>query len=145
MINNIFKDLHKNKAQLKDYALNESNDQVCPVAAMVINAKTDERTLAANSIPLFMPRYEINKRTEYFYNKIEHAEVSLLEKLELPLDLDPWGGEVWVTLFPCDACMKMLIERGVKVIYYIDDHEERGWSKRSHELAKQHGVRTIRI
>ena len=60
-------------------------------------------------------------------------------------DIDRIDSPIYVTLFPCDKCMKVLIEKGVKEIYYLEDHLDRNWSKRSHELAKKAGIKAINL
>lgn len=118
--------------------LKNSTDEVCPVAAGCMwNGKW---YFTSNQIDLTIPKYDIENRTELFYATVEHAEIALLKllgeakKIEVP---------IYVTLFPCDKCMKVLADKGVKEIYYLEDHPERNWSKRSHERAEKAGIKTI--
>lgn len=80
-------------------------------------------------------------RTELFYDTVEHAEINLLKKMGNVKTLA--DTPVYVTLFPCDKCMKVLADKGVHEIYYLEDHPERNWSKRSHALAEKKGIKTI--
>lgn len=120
--------------------LSDSTDWVCPVvAACNWNGKW---YFGANKSDFSISRYDIENRTELYYATTEHAEINLLKQLGPIEKLDT---PVWTTLFPCDRCMKVLINKGVKEIYYLEDHPERNWSKRSHELAQKHGIKTINI
>lgn len=125
--------------QLLEY-LKESTDSVCPVA---VGCFWQGRWhFGANQIDLRLPQHDIDNRTELFYATVDHAETNLLKKLG---NIDILDVPIWTTLFPCDRCMKVLKDKGVKEIYYLEDHPERNWSKRSHEMADKHGIKTISI
>ena len=120
--------------------INESTDWVCPVAAVCrYNGRYYSGT---NKSDFNLPMYDIVNRTELYYAATEHAEVNLLKKMGEVENLD---SPLYISLFPCDKCMKILIQNGVKKIYYLEDHEERHWSQRSHALADANGIKTIRI
>lgn len=118
--------------------MRKSTDDVCPVAAGCF--WNEQWLFGTNQIDFTIPEYDIQNRTELFYDTIEHAEINLLKKLGKTKTID---APIYVTLFPCDQCMKVLINKGVKKIYYLEDHPERNWSKRSHALADKKGVKTI--
>lgn len=120
--------------------LKESTDCVCPVAVGCFwNGKWHFGT---NQIDLRLPQYDIDNRTELFYATVEHAETNLLKKLG---NVGILNVPIWTTLFPCDKCMKVLNDKGIKVIYYLEDHPEQNWSKRSHALAEKYGIKTEKI
>lgn len=117
-----------------------STDWVCPVAAACyLNGSW---YFGANQSDFNTPKYDVENRTELYYATTEHAEINLLKKLG---NIDNLDVPIWTTLFPCDKCMKVLINKGVKKIYYLEDHIERNWSRRSHELAEKNGVETVNI
>lgn len=120
--------------------MRESTDWICPVSAAIYYA--DQWYYGTNKVDFSIPKYDIDNRTELFYGTAEHAEINLLKKLG---NVTAINAPLWTTLFPCDRCMKVLIDKGVKKIYYMEDHPERNWSKRSHELAAKHNVETIRV
>ncbi len=120
--------------------LEDSTDWVCPVAAGCFWNGT--WFFGTNQTDFSLSKYDIENRTELYYATTEHAEMNLLKKLGEVKTLDT---PIWTTLFPCDECMKVLIDKGVKQVYYLEDHPERNWSKRSHALAEKHGVQTIPI
>lgn len=41
------------------------------------------------------------------------------------------GSEMYCTLFPCDQCLKNLVQSGIKKIYYVFDYDKR---KKDNEL-----------
>lgn len=119
--------------------LKESTDSKCPVAAACF--WNGSWFFGENKCDFNISQYDIDNRTELYYSTVEHAEMNLLKKLgEVPVLDTP----VWTTLLPCDKCLKVLISKGVKEIHYLEDHEERNWSKRSHELAKKNGIKLIK-
>lgn len=120
--------------------LTDSTDWVCPVVASCFwNGRW---YFGANHSNFSIPKYDIENRTELYYATAEHAEMNLLKQLG---DIKVLDTPIWTTLFPCDKCMKVLIDKGVREIYYLEDHPNRNWSKRSHELARKHGVKTINL
>lgn len=121
-------------------SLEESTDYICPVAAGVF--WDGKWVFGTNQADFNLSQYDIENRTELYYSTVEHAEVNLLKKLGKSPNIDT---PIWTTLFPCDDCMKVLIDKGVKEVYYLEDHPERNWSKRSHALAEKHGIKTIPV
>lgn len=120
--------------------LKESTDWVCPVAVGCFwNGKW---YFGANQTDLNLPKYDIENRTELYYATVEHAEMNLLKKLG---DVEVLNVPIWTTLFPCDKCMKVLNDKGVREIFYLEDHPERNWSIRSHALAEKYGIKTTKI
>lgn len=115
-----------------------SSDPVCPVAAAC--NWHGKWHFASNQIDFTIPKYDIENRTELFYATAEHAEINLLRLLGEAKTVDT---PIYITLFPCDKCMKVLADKGVKKVYYLEDHPERNWSKRSHALAEKKGIETI--
>ncbi len=117
--------------------LNDSTDWVSPVVAA---AKVNEKWYyGSNQCDHSLSRKDLNNRTELFYSTVEHAEINLLKRISDFGEIDT----IYVSLFPCDKCMKVLIQKGIKKIYYYEDHPQRNWSKRSHELAQKNNIETI--
>ena len=45
---------------------------------------------------------------------------------------------LYVTLFPCNECAKVIVQAGIETIYYLtDDHQERLYSIASRQLLKR--------
>ena len=118
--------------------LTASTDWVCPVAAACFCK--GKWFYGANESDFSIPKFDVENRTELYYATVKHAEIDLLKKIG---NLEIIDFPIYVTLFPCDKCMKVLIDKGIKKIYYIEDHPDKNWSKRSHELATKNKVETI--
>lgn len=119
--------------------LSDSTDWVTPVvAAAFVNSKW---YFGTNQCDHTISKKDLNERTELFYSTTEHAEINLLKRIGDIGETDT----IYVSLFPCDKCMKTLINKGIKKIYYLDDHLDKNWSKRSHELAEEKGIETIKV
>jgi len=119
--------------------LEDSTDWKAPVVAA---AKVGEKWYyGTNQCDHTISKKDLNERTELFYSTVEHAEINLLKRLTNIGDIDT----VYVSLFPCDKCMKTLIDKGVKTIYYLEDHLDKNWSKRSHKLAEEKGINVINV
>lgn len=134
-----YKKLPEPWPQLIDY-LENSTDSVTPTAACCY--VDGGWRFGTNKFDQGIPRRDIEERTELLYATTEHGEINLLKNLKgARLDDTP----IYTILFPCDICMKTMIDKGVKKIYYLQDHPHRNWSKRSHEKAKAAGVVTIQV
>lgn len=119
--------------------LNDSTDWITPVvSAAILNEKW---YFGTNQCDYNVSKEDFNKRTELFYSTVEHAEINLLKRISDFGEIDT----IYVSLFPCDRCMKTLIDKGIKRIYYLEDHLDRNWSKRSHELADKKGIELINV
>ncbi len=119
--------------------LENSTDWISPV---VCAAKVKNKWyFGTNQCDHTISKYDLNNRTELFYSTVEHAEINLLKRITDIGSTDT----IYVSLFPCDKCMKTLIDKGIKTIYYLDDHLDKNWSKRSHELALKKGINVINV
>ena len=118
--------------------MKESTDWKTPVSCGCFY--NSEWHFGTNKSDFNIPKTDVENRTELYYATVEHAEINLLRKLG---NIEKIESPIYTTLFPCDKCMKVLINKGVNRIYYLEDHPERNWSKRSHELAEKKGVETI--
>lgn len=117
--------------------LSDSTDWKTPVvAAAQIN---DKWYYGTNQCDHTISKRDLNERTELFYSTVEHAEINLLKRITDIGEIDT----IYTSLFPCDKCMKTLIDKGVKKVFYLEDHPEKNWSKRSHKLADEKGVELI--
>ena len=94
--------------------MKESTDWITPVAATCYY--NNEWHYGTNHSNFNIPKIDVVNRSELYYATVEHAEINLLKKLGNVEVLDT---PVYSTLFPCDKCMKVLIQKGVKKIYYL--------------------------
>ena len=119
--------------------LSDSTDWISPVvAAAKVN---DKWYYGTNQCDHTLSKKDLNERSELFYSTVEHAEINLLKRIS---DIGVTD-TVYVSLFPCDKCMKTMIDKGIKKIYYLEDHLDKNWSKRSHKLAEEKGIEVINV
>jgi dCMP deaminase len=57
------------------------------------------------------------QETKYAY--VVHAEVNAIMNSNRN-NLE--GSTLYITLFPCNECAKVVVQAGIKKIYYLDDH-----------------------
>ena len=136
---NFDKEMRSPIPKLVDNMKNSTDWKVPVVAACYYNRRW---YFGTNQSDFNIPKYDVDNRTELFYASIEHAEINLLKKMG---DIEKLDVPVYTSLLPCDKCMKVLHDKGVKKIYYIEDHEHRNWSKRSHQYAKEKGMKLIKL
>ena len=87
--------------------LNDSTDWQSPVvAAAKVN---DKWYFGANQCDHNLSKKDLNERNELFYSTVEHAEINLLKRISDIGTTDT----IYVSLFPCDKCMKTMIDKGI--------------------------------
>ena len=98
--------------------LSDSTDWITPVvaAALVKNkwyygTNQCDHTLSKDNYG--------EKRSELFYSTTIHAEINLLKRIGDIGTTDT----VYCSLFPCDKCMKTLIDKGIKKVYYAEAYD----------------------
>lgn len=74
--------------------------------------------------------------TKYAY--VVHAEENAILNTNAPLD----GAKLYCTLFPCNECAKVIIQKGIKEVIYENDkyHNDKIW-KASRRMLKAAGVK----
>lgn len=81
------------------------------------------------------------KNTKYPY--VIHAEMNGITSYKGPIT-DFKGSTIYVTLFPCQNCAKLLIQAGVKrIVYLIDDRQETEDNICTKTMLEQCGVEYI--
>ena len=99
-----------------------SKDPSTQVGACVASRKNKVLTMGYNGMPIGvdddkMPwgREGEPLNTKYLY--VCHAEFNAI--LNSPTSLE--DGRIYVTLFPCNECAKVIIQSGIKEIVYLED------------------------
>lgn len=70
-----------------------------------------------------------------------HAEMNAILQCS-KLGISTEGAEIYVTHFPCLQCTKMLLQAGIKKIYYLHDYKNDDYAMR---LIQQVGATTDKI
>ena len=77
--------------------------------------------------------------TKYPY--VVHAEANAILNASLKVK----GATIYVTLFPCNECMKLLIQSGIKkVVYLSDKYKDTDSVKASKKMAEASGIEIIK-
>jgi len=72
-----------------------------------------------------------------------HAEVNAVMNSSVPKEYRQWYDRIaYVTTFPCDSCMKLLVAFGVTTVVYDSEYTYFESSKR---IAEYYGVQTIHV
>lgn len=81
-----------------------------------------------------------DNRLETKYMYVCHAEMNaILNKNSADVE----GCSIYVALFPCNECSKMIIQAGIReVVYYSDKHEEKPETIASKRMFEMAGVST---
>lgn len=100
-----------------------SKDPNTQVGACIVNPKKRIVGIGYNGLPYGCDDDVFpwdNDKEEYLDNKypyVVHAEPNAILNATCPLE----GCTLYVTLFPCNECAKLVIQSGIKKIVYMDD------------------------
>ncbi len=100
-----------------------SKDPNTQVGACIVNAKKRIVGIGYNGFPYGCSDDEFpweRSAAGFLDNKypyVVHAEANAILNSTSPLD----GCSIYVSLFPCNECAKLIIQSGIKRIVYMDD------------------------
>jgi len=124
-----------------------SKDESSQVGACIINQKNRIVGIGYNGFPFGVsddafPWEREGSFLDTKYAYVVHAEPNAI--LNSSVDLD--GSKMYVTLFPCNECAKLIIQSGIKEVIFLEDKyngtESNTVSKRLFEAA---GVKTRQL
>jgi dCMP deaminase len=85
---------------------------------------------------------EAKNANETKYPYIVHAEANAILNSTKSLD----GAKLYVALFPCNECTKLIIQSGIKEIVYLSDkYKESDPTKASRKMLDMAGVRYTKL
>ena len=128
-----------------------SKDPSTQVAASIYSTDNRELTSGYNGTPVGWPDdefpwgkgYEGEDKKYEKYNHVIHAEDNAIRNF-LNHNGDPKeliGSTIFVTLFPCSNCAKILVEHGIKkVVYFHDFYFDKPDTIFSKDYLRQNGV-----
>ena len=120
-----------------------SKDPNTQVGACIVNCDNKIVGIGYNGLPKWcsddlFPWGNDNKDillTKYPY--VVHAEANAIINASLKVS----GARIYTTLFPCNECMKLLIQSGIKeVIYLSDKYSTSDMTKASKKMALASGI-----
>ncbi|MFA7076639.1 MAG: dCMP deaminase family protein [Candidatus Izemoplasmatales bacterium] len=99
-----------------------SKDESSQVGACIVNQKNRIVGIGYNGFPIGCNDDDLpwEKGKDFLKSKyayVVHAEPNAI--LNSSVDLD--GSRMYVTLFPCNECAKLIIQSGIKEVIYLDD------------------------
>ena len=68
-------------------------------------------------------RYKFNWNTEEKYDYVIHAEMNAIANASYN-GCQIKDSEIFLTLSPCNQCIKLLIQFGVKKVYYLKEYKD---------------------
>ncbi len=122
-----------------------SKDPATQVGACIVNAKKRIVGIGYNGFPIGLDddKYPWEKDGDFLNTKypyVVHAEPNAI--LNSTVDLD--GATLYVTLFPCHECAKLIIQSGIREIVYVENkYQEKASVQASMRMLEDAGV-TIR-
>lgn len=105
-----------------DLSAKRSKDDTSQVGACIVNPKNRIVGIGYNGFPIGCSDDELPwKRDGGFldskYAYVVHAEANAI----LNANSDLTDARVYVTLFPCNECAKLIIQSGIKEVVYLED------------------------
>ena len=99
-----------------------SKDETSQVGACIVDEKNHIVGIGYNGLPNGCDDNEFPweregdfLNTKYAY--VVHAEANAILNASVNLD----NARIYVTLFPCNECAKLIIQSGIKEVVYLDD------------------------
>ncbi len=101
-----------------------SKDPNTQVGACVVNGKKRIIGIGYNGFPTGCSDDELpwSREGEYLRTKypyVCHAEMNAITNASNKNELD--GATIYVSLFPCNECAKLMVQVGIKEVVYLDD------------------------
>ncbi|MFP4478121.1 MAG: deoxycytidylate deaminase [Candidatus Izemoplasmatales bacterium] len=105
-----------------DLSSKRSKDDTSQVGACIVNQRNHIVGIGYNGFPIGCSDDELPwKREGEFLNTkyayVVHAEANAI----LNSNKDLLGSRIYVTLFPCNECAKLIIQSGIKEVIYLED------------------------
>jgi len=99
-----------------------SKDEITQVGACIVNDRKHIVGIGYNGFPVgcnddTFPWEKDGKWLETKYPYVVHAEANAI----LNASVDLKGSTLYVTLFPCNECAKLIIQSGIKEVVYLRD------------------------
>ena len=102
-----------------------SKDESSQVGACIVNPQNRIVGIGYNGLPIgcsddAFPWEREGKWLDTKYPYVVHAEPNAILNATVPLV----GSRIYVTLFPCNECAKLIIQSGIRELIYLSDKYE---------------------
>lgn len=125
------------------FSAKRSKDPSTQVGACIVNQHNKIVGIGYNGFPIGcsdddLPWVRVGEETnETKYPYVVHAEANAI----LNSTKDLHGARIYVALFPCNECTKLIIQSGIKEILYLSDkYKDTGQVKASKRMLDMAGV-----
>ncbi len=124
-----------------------SKDPKTQVGACIVNQKNRIIGIGYNGFPIGIDDddYPWESEGEFLNTKypyVVHAEPNAILNSTVTLE----DAKLYVTLFPCHECAKLIIQSGIKEIVYVENkYQEKSSVKASMRMLKDAGIKTRQI
>ena len=124
-----------------------SKDPDTQVGACIVNLDKRIVGIGYNGFPMgckddVFPWLKTGDLCETKYPYVVHAEANAILNATQSLK----GSSIYVTLFPCNECTKLIIQSGIKeIVYASNKYEDRDTHKAALKMLKASGIRTRQI
>ena len=121
-----------------------SKDPITQVGACIVNDKKRIVGIGYNGFPKGVDddSFPWSKDGEWLNTKypyVVHAEPNAILNSTVSLD----NSTLYVTLFPCNECAKLIVQSGIKEVVYLEDkYNEQDMFKASRKMFESAGVTT---
>jgi len=101
-----------------------SKDPNTQVGACIVNSKKRIIGIGYNGFPTGcsddeLPWVRSGKFLETKYPYVCHAEMNAITNSSNKAELE--GASIYVSLFPCNECAKLMVQVGIREVVYLDD------------------------
>lgn len=105
-----------------DLSAKRSKDDTSQVGACIVNERNHIVGIGYNGFPIGcsdddLPWEREGDFLDTKYAYVVHAEANAI----LNSSTDLLGSRIYVTLFPCNECAKLIIQSGIKEVVYLED------------------------
>lgn len=105
-----------------DLSAMRSKDDTSQVGACIVNPKNRIVGIGYNGFPIGcsddeLPWSRDGRFLDTKYAYVVHAEANAI----LNTNSDLYNARIYVTLFPCNECAKLIIQSGIKEVIYLED------------------------
>ena len=95
-----------------------SKDPKTKVGACIVDPETHKIvSIGYNGFPRGVEDKEERWNSDEKHNFVVHAEANAI----LNTSEDLHGKVLYITMFPCNECAKLIIQKGIKEVFYLDD------------------------
>lgn len=123
------------------YAYLNSKDPNTKVGCIIVSQLNGGYCLGYNKFPTHITDTDYRWQKPIKYQYVIHAEVvAIIEGMRRGIELAT--SVLYSTHFPCSKCMGLIVEVGIKTVFYTEEHKQ---DAVTYELAREAHIQLIKI